>query len=479
MKKTVSMTMADPLFQKLFSHLFPGDRDEHGAIIIAGITETENSIRLLAREVILAKEGIDYVPGTRGYRALTAKFVAEISGRCADQNLCYLAVHCHGGTDQVAFSSDDIASHERGYPALLDITKGGPVGALVFATNAVAGDIWTKQGQFTLSYITIIGSQIRRLYPSQPSIPRPSNPMYDRHVRMFGDVGQEILSQLKVGIIGLGGGGSLLNQSLAHLGVGHIVAIDFDRVELSNRSRIVGTTPWDVISWLAQNPTPWLRKLGKRLSQYKVNVAKRVARNANSSIKYDSIVGNIVDEATASLLKDADFVFLATDTMQSRLVFNALVYQYLIPGMQVGAKVSVNKKTRKVGDIFTVTRPVMPFIKGGCLHCHEVITPSKLQEEALSKEERKAQGYIDDDEISEPSVITLNVQSVAQALNDFLMMFTGLYKPSMILNHQTVFIRERLFTGVLPRENDDCLDCSIHAKSRYAKGDRHRLPCRY
>jgi hypothetical protein len=58
-----------------------------------------------------------------------------------------------------------MASHERGYPALLDITRGGPVGALVFAERAVAGDIWTPQGRVALSYTTVIGSQIYRLYP--------------------------------------------------------------------------------------------------------------------------------------------------------------------------------------------------------------------------------------------------------------------------------------------------------------------------
>jgi ThiF family len=350
---------------------------------------------------------------------------------------------------------------------------------LVFATNAVAGEIWTREGRFALSHMAIIGSQIRKLYPSPQPRARAADPMYDRHVRLFGDLGQEILSQLKVGIIGLGGGGSLLNQSLSHLGVGQIIGIDFDRVELSNRSRIVGTTPWDVIARLAKHPHPWLKQFAKNLSSYKVRVARRVAKQANPSIKYDAVIGNIVDESTAFLLRDVDFLFLATDTMQSRLVFNALVYQYLIPGIQVGAKIPVNQKTREVGEIFTVTRPILPFAGGGCLHCHEVIIPSKLQEEALSDEERKAQRYVDDEEIAEPSVITLNVESVAQALNDFLMMFTGLYHPSVDLNHQISFIRERVINNVGSKANSFCLDCSLSQRSRLARGDRHRLPCRH
>ncbi len=366
MRSSVSLTIDKPLFEKLYQHLFPGDKDEHGAVIAAGIVETSCGIRLLAREVFLAHDRIDYVVGTRGYRALTARFVAEVSGYCSAQNLCYLAVHCHGGQDEVCFSADDMASHERGYPALLDITRGGPVGALVFAENAVAGDIWIQSGRFPLNHMTIIGSRVRRLYPTPQPRPRSADPVYDRHARMFDDVGQDILSNLKVGIIGLGGGGSLLNEWLSYLGVGHIVAIDFDRMELTNRPRVVGSNPWDAMEWLVRRRNPWLQKLGKRFSRYKVHVARRVAKQANPSIHYQAIIGNVVDEAIARHLVDADYIFLATDTIQSRLIFNSLVHQYLIPGVQIGAKVPVDKTTGQVGSIFTVTRPVLPFAGGGC-----------------------------------------------------------------------------------------------------------------
>jgi tRNA A37 threonylcarbamoyladenosine dehydratase len=478
MNTPVSLTIDEPLFERLYHHLFPGDNDEHGAVIAAGIVETSRGTRLLAREVFLAEDGVDYVPGTRGYRALTARFVAQVSGYCAAQNLCYLAVHCHGGRDEVSFSADDMASHERGYPALLDITKGGPVGALVFATNAVAGDIWTRSGRYTLSHLTVIGSRVRKLYPSPQPRPRHAEPIYDRHARMFGDVGQDILSNLKVGIVGLGGGGSLLSEWLSHLGVGHIVAIDFDKIELTNQPRIVGSAPWEAMAWLTKRRNPWLQKLGFRLAPYKVHIARRVAKKANPSIRYDAVVGNIVDEAVARLLVDADFIFLASDSIQSRLVFNALVHQYLIPGIQIGAKVPVDKQTGQVGDIFTATRPVLPFARGGCLHCHELIPAARLQEEALSVDERRAQRYVEDDDIAQPSVITLNALSAAPAANDLMMMFTGLYPSQVTLCHQMNFVRERGINKVTPRVNEACLDCSNSPQSRRARGERFRLPCR-
>ena len=46
---------------------------------------------------------------------------------------------------QLASRRTDLESHERGYPTLLGLTR-LPVGALVLADRAVAGDIWLPDG---------------------------------------------------------------------------------------------------------------------------------------------------------------------------------------------------------------------------------------------------------------------------------------------------------------------------------------------
>jgi molybdopterin/thiamine biosynthesis adenylyltransferase len=297
-------------------------------------------------------------------------------------------------------------------------------------------------------------------------------------VRLFGDLGQEILSRLKVGIIGLGGGGSLVNEWLARLGVGHIVGIDFDQIEPSNLPRVVGATRWDAVTLLTLSNSEWLKRLGRKMACRKVHLARRVARKANPRIRYDAVVGDVLDEPTARLLADVDFLFLASDTIQSRRVFNAIVHQYLIPGIQIGAKVPVDKRTRRIEEIFVCTRPVFPSAGHGCLLCHELVPPARLNDESLTEAERRAQRYVDDPEVSEPSVITLNVLSAGQAVNDLMMMFTGLYADSVEIGHQLSFVRERMLNFVEPLVDEQCLDCASHATSRRAMGDRVRLPCR-
>ena len=85
------------MYRELTDHLWPGAGDEHGAVIAAGITATSRGTRLLARELFKAVDGVDFVPGRRGYRMLTAEFVSEKIRYCRDAGLTYLAVHNHGG----------------------------------------------------------------------------------------------------------------------------------------------------------------------------------------------------------------------------------------------------------------------------------------------------------------------------------------------------------------------------------------------
>jgi len=317
-----SLTIDERLFERLYAHLFQSDKDEHGAVIAAGLSQDGDNIRLLGRNLFLAEDGVDYIPGKRGYRCLTAQFVADTADFCCDEQLCYIAIHCHPGhrSDSVSFSGDDLASQERGYPAIVQMT-GRPVVALVFAENAVAGNIWTADGILQLNFVNIVGSRATRLYP-EPLVRKISRDLiYDRHARLFGDEGQAILKNLKVGVVGLGGGGSLVNEWLARLGVGHIVAIDFDKVEISNLPRIVGATRWDARYYLAKSRYPLLQKIGRFLAAYKVNVAKRVAKRANPDMIYEAVIGDILDESTALKLKDVDFIFMASDTIKSRILY--------------------------------------------------------------------------------------------------------------------------------------------------------------
>jgi molybdopterin/thiamine biosynthesis adenylyltransferase len=477
--KTHEFRISQAMFDELNAHLFPGDHDEHGAVIAAGICRSKQGTRFLARKLFIAREGIDYVPSKHGYRALSAEFVARVSNYCSQNKLAYFAIHCHGGRDEVAFSDVDLESHKRSYPALLDITEGVPVGALVFATNAVAGEIWTLNGNQQLTSMVIVGINHRRLYPQLPRVPEKLSAIYHRQSLLFGARGQSILKTTRVGVIGMGGVGSLVSEWLARLGVGEIIAIDYDKLEPSNQSRVMGARWWDAPEFLLNSRLSFLRNLGAKLSTYKVDIGERVARAANAHIKYTAIVGSVVTEEVALQLKDTDYIFLCADSMQSRLVFNALVHQFLVPGVQIGSKVSVDRDTGDITDVFCVTRPVLPQAGGGCLWCNQLISASKLQEEAITDNQLKCQQYVTDAAVSSPSVVTLNAVGSAQAVNEFLFSMVGLHdEEGIAIGGRLASPRARKWVKTANTSESACLHCGEKKASVLGKGDLTGLPCR-
>ena len=464
------LTIPEGLYAELQGHLFPGDDDEHGAVILAGTCESDRGLRLVAREIHLAKDGIDYVPGKRGYRMLKAEFITSRILRARDRRLAYLAIHNHGGSDWVGFSPDDIASHERGYPALLDIARGMPVGALVFARSAVAGELWFPGCvRAPLSHATIVGHQRQLLFPI-PEMKAASVGMYDRQSRLFGDAGQELLRRTRVGIIGLGGAGSILAELLGRLGVGEFVLADPDRVDVTNLPRLIGARRRDAVvqSWIP-------RVIADRLRRPKVRIATRNILRANPKAQIRAMARNFLDEDVAAHFTDCDFLFLAADTMSARLLFNAIVHQYGVPGIQVGAKIPI-EKDGSVGNVFCVSRTVTP--EYGCLWCNGLISPARLQDEAVPETIKRGYAYINDPDVVAPSVVTMNAIACAHAADDFLFHLTGLKYEGAETGWFRWNSRRAVASYDMPQRDTSCGECSHTSYHRFGMGDNGALPTR-
>ena len=461
---------------RLMSHLFSGDGDEHAAILLAGLHVRGDRVRMLVRDVVLAEEGVDHVPGQRGYKMVTAQFMKPHLRRAREEGLAFLSVHNHGGTDRVGFSSDDLASHARGYPAMLDIVDGPPVGALVYAqAAAIAGAIWLPDGRrVELERSTILGATRTIWRPEPVRMRQASDAERDRQVRLFGAVGQAILRDAKVAIVGLGGAGSQLAELLARLGVGHFVLIDPDRAALSNLPRLVAARRSDVLMTEARARALPFSGWFDRLRRRKVDLAARNIRRANPKARITRIAGNVVDAAVAARLLDADFIFLAADEMGARLVINAIVHQYLIPAVQVGARVVADPDTGAVEDVFAVSRPVFP--QSGCLWCNGLIDSTRLAEELTDAWQAQAQAY--GSESPAPSVASLNALATADAVNLFQFHMTGLARPG---SHRA-FRRYRPLVGDVrldePRRDVGCPECGQEPGARYARGVGAELPTR-
>jgi len=460
MNRDVELRFAEQQWNQLYGHLYPGDDAEHAAVLLATLVERPGqSPRLLVREILLAQDGVDYGVSPDGHGRLSAAFVHRAIIRCRNERMVYLHVHNHGSDRSVEFSGVDLASHERGYPALLDITKEMPVGAVVFGKRSVEMDLWwSKTERNRLKHCAVVGSRVRRLYSSPSRAPAGAyRPSVDRQVRFLGAEGQTHLARGRFAVVGLGGVGSMVLEDLVRMGAEELLLIDSDHFEESNLSRVVTA----MFSDIADRPA-------------KTHLAARYARQVNPQVRLELAEDDVAYEEIADKLADCDFIFLCADTMRARLVVNAVVNQHFIPAVQIGTKIRLASQGQGIEQFFSVVRQMRPGC--GCLMCNGLISAYRLAIEEKAGEDWRAQNY--GVEAPNPSVISLNGIGASRATNDFLLDYvaTDIDRPAAAYMMYDVFKGLWLRTNL--RHDMDCSECSQGGESRFARGQGLRLPCR-
>ncbi|MFF0793892.1 ThiF family adenylyltransferase [Streptomyces spiralis] len=447
-----SLTLPPRLWSELSQHLFRADNDEHGAVLLAGQADGPRGRRLLARELLIARDGEDYVPGETGYRALSPTFVRDAIVRARDEQLSYLAVHCHFGLDTVQFSGVDLASHERGYPTLGQISN-QIVGGVVLTPHAAAGDLWLPDGtRVPLAETVVPAGNIIRLRP-QPAGSTASDPLWDRQARLLGDLGQETLNRLRVAVVGLGGVGSILVEELARLGVGELVLVDSETVDATNLPRLIAADRADI-------------------NKPKTELAARNAARANPQVRLVTIPRRVEHPEALRELARCDWIFLAADSHAARHWVNATVHEYLIPAIQIGVKIPV-ASDGEIGQIHTATRLIAPGV--GCLWCNRLIDRTELAIEMHPDAEREQARYVPG--VPAPSVMPLNTLAASEALTHFLLASAALHKDDDDFGSIIHLPRSRERLPQDPRQNTDCRWCT--PTGNLARGDDGELAMRH
>ncbi len=71
----------------------------------------------------------------------------------------------------------------------------------------------------------------------------------------LGSHSERRLTEVTIGLVGLGGGNSHVAQQLAHVGIGNFVLVDEDRISLTNLNRLIGGT-W--MRWMSGLIRKWM-----------------------------------------------------------------------------------------------------------------------------------------------------------------------------------------------------------------------------
>lgn len=169
---------------------------------------------------------------------------------------------------------------------------------------------------------------------------------------------EELLANLCVAIIGLGGGGSHIAQQLAHVGVGRYRLIDPDVIEASNLNRLVGGQQADV-----DNALP------------KVEIAARTIKSIRPWA--DVRTAKKKWQEADQLLRDAQVIFGCVDGYQQRDYLETASRRFGVPYFDIGMDIT------KLGENnFAVAGQMIMSLPGGpCMRCLGFLTPSRLAKE--------------------------------------------------------------------------------------------------
>lgn len=234
----------------------------------------------------------------------------------------------------------------------------------------------------------------------------PDPELMDRSTRVWGEQGRRIMQNLRVGIVGAGGTGSIVLLTSATMGVGKIGVWDRDVIDKKNLHRLLGAKMKDV---------------GKNKARILVENAKQFATASPADIKAHEDWGTT--ESSLRELRDCDVVFSCVDKFAPRVALNDLAYAHLIPVIDMGSKIFPTKDEKSIEAILThaqVFTPGMP-----CAWGNETLTPAKLVAEAQGSQ-RNAERRIPyglpltATEGVEPSVLPLNTAGVGLAMLLFM-----------------------------------------------------------
>jgi molybdopterin-synthase adenylyltransferase len=369
------------------------NREESCAILLTGRAEHKGRVRLLVREVHQATDDA-YRKRSSISAELKPEFIAPIVKRALKINCALVFCHTHPGSQEYpAFSTIDDAGEIPLRNYLVKRGVQGPHAALVISPGGSRARIIATTD---LLRVSEIGRSIRTVSASKQG--QFSRDVFDRQIRAFGESGQTILASMKVGIVGLGGTGSVVAQQLAYLGVKRFLLVDFDRADETNLNRLVGASR-------------------SQMQELKVNIAAEHIARISQNCTIDAVEGSILDEPTVRRLLECDFIFCCTDNHGSRAVVQQMVYQYYLPCIDMGVVITPqNGKVTHIAARVQMLSPGLP-----CLTCGNLLDSDAVRYDLMSQDQRAADPYFFGHQAApQPSVISLNSTAASLAVTMFL-----------------------------------------------------------
>lgn len=282
----------------------------------------------------------------------------------------------------------------------------GPFASLVISPGGWGGALYDKDRVVNFERICLVGRRLALFTTSE----RPGDAALDgRQRQALGYAGNSLLRQLRAVIVGVGGLGAPLAETLVRMGTGSVVLIDDDVLEPSNVRRVFGVTLED-----AERRRPKVEAVAAGLDRLQTGTTIAAVR------------GDVREAPVQQHLLDCDLVFSTTDTHSSRAALTELAARGSFPLIDLGVRVGV-RGNGELDALLFERRIQLP--EGPCLWCWRKLDSHRVRLELMSEFERSslvADGYVAGlPGEPEPSVAALTVAAAGAGAAALLGLLTG------------------------------------------------------
>lgn len=453
----VGIRFGREVFDALTQHLLRDSRDEQFAFGLFSMAKTADGTMLVVQDIVLP-DAKDLSEQSGGGVAPTKNFQATVYMLAQQQSLGILDVHTHPFGQVPRFSGIDEAESAKNAKYICEKFPDSTTHAMiVFGQAAKAHDATIYDRSLNafrnVDFLEVLGRRIKIRPTGESCTPGDENdPRYSRQVMIPG-WDQVNIARQRIAVIGAGGNGAQIIQTLVSVGAGTegwIAAIDPDIVEESNLPRI---------------PYAFAADVGSP----KVTVAAHYACQKNPRVRFYPYPCSVTEKAAKDRVKAATVIFGAVDGDGIRKICNEWAVRYLIPYIDLGCDIQVEAGKVEAGGQVRVVLPG----SNACLVCCGGFDPAAAAVELMDDARaavHAAHGYVRGTrDRATPSVANLNATTAQLGMAAFLALVHGKRFGNWDYAHYDQLTAQTILANTKQRE--DCPLCG--PKGLLAAGDEH------
>lgn len=402
--KRYKLRLTQTQHDELRSHLLPGDDLEAVAVGLCGRRCGKDEHSLSLRKIVPIPYDECKVR-SRDRVTWSTKRLVPLLNEATQRDFAVIKIHSHpGGYPQ--FSQVDDESDSDVFGSVINWTDSQfpHCSAIMLPDGHMFGRVILPDGEFRpLDSILIPGDDIQLWHtPLTGNLPGHA----ERHAQLFGRETTRRLQELSIAVVGCSGTGSPLIEQLARLGVGKLVLVDPDCVEIRNLNRILNSKRVD-----AYLHTPKVESLARAIAEMGFGTEVEIIR------------ANLASKAVVEAVASCDVLFGCMDGVEGRHLLNRLASHYVLPYFDIGVKLEADGNGG-INEACGAVHYIRP--DGSTLLDRRVYILEQLQAEGLRRTDPDAYraqvkaGYIHRVQEDRPAVISINMQMASIAVNELL-----------------------------------------------------------